>query len=396
MRGERGLSDKLRLVTTLIVCSVVSACAPAEAVPDHDEVERWALGDPILTIGARDDGPAAFSPISDVAFSRAGGVHVLLPQEQAVRWFDREGVFVASIGGPGEGPGEFSRPTSVTFLGDTLLVLDAGARRTTLFHEGRLLRSEPYPDLQGVPTQRSVRVVGLISGSRFLIAAQIGMPLQPAPTDTAFLALLGSSGVERLVDIDADHISGFLTRMSGDQIAAMRPFQQPFSDASIWSVSRSGEEVVVVDRTVGGQPSTFWVTSVNTLTRETVFHVELPYLPIMIPGQLVDSIVGGLTVGGFGAEDVREAAYLPASYPPVSKVFHSADSLIWIAGPVQTGAPVAWQVLTQSGELLAELDTPAGFEVQWSDGSAVWGIEQDEFDVPYLVKRPIQREISSP
>lgn len=66
-----------------------------------------------------------------------GGVAVANRGTNEVRYYDAEGMFVASVGRSGEGPGEFRRISFMGLAGDTLLVYDQPLARVTLIDGSR-------------------------------------------------------------------------------------------------------------------------------------------------------------------------------------------------------------------------------------------------------------------
>lgn len=81
-----------------------------------------------------DDADAQLGYVTDAALAPDGRLYALDAQARAVRIFDGDGSFVGTLGGPGEGPGEFSdRVTSIEIVegvgGPEVWVLD-GLRAT--------------------------------------------------------------------------------------------------------------------------------------------------------------------------------------------------------------------------------------------------------------------------
>lgn len=76
----------------------------------------WRL-EPERTVGAR-EGEAAFGRIASVDLGMAGELYVLDRQSGAVTAWDAAGRRVRSLGGLGDGPGEFRSPTRVRALDD--------------------------------------------------------------------------------------------------------------------------------------------------------------------------------------------------------------------------------------------------------------------------------------
>lgn len=61
--------------------------------------------------------------------------------------YTRDGEFVGSIGGAGQGPGEFRAAAALGVLGDTVWVLNTGNGRIDYFdRQGRYLGTQPLPD----------------------------------------------------------------------------------------------------------------------------------------------------------------------------------------------------------------------------------------------------------
>jgi len=100
------------------------------------ESEQWRLSpEPVLQIGAVDgDPPHLFSRITTIAPLADGRIVVADAGSRTLGWFAAEGTFLFQRGGPGQGPGEFGSPASLTFgAGDTLVAWDAAIRRATTF-----------------------------------------------------------------------------------------------------------------------------------------------------------------------------------------------------------------------------------------------------------------------
>jgi hypothetical protein len=125
------------------------------AILDHPAPRQLAPV-PEVVIGVV-EGPAAYQWTRPVAAVRlAGGGFVVAEQSPGqLRLFDAEGTHVRTVGGAGEGPGEFRRLTGLARLpGDTLLAWDPGSLRLSWFTpEGELVRDrvlESPGGLQGV------------------------------------------------------------------------------------------------------------------------------------------------------------------------------------------------------------------------------------------------------
>ncbi len=78
-----------------------------------------------------------FGSISSIAVDDERSVYVLDGQAQHVRVFDSDGTYVRTLGGPGEGPTEFTRAEAIALLPDgRLVVRDAGIKQIKVFGAG--------------------------------------------------------------------------------------------------------------------------------------------------------------------------------------------------------------------------------------------------------------------
>lgn len=106
---------------------------------------RCAIGDgPVLSIGAREgDAPDIFFQVRHAARLSDGSVAVVDGSSREVRVFSETGAHLVSMGGRGEGPGEFRGPWLLWVLpGDTLWAGDYPPWRFNIFSaDGIFIRS---------------------------------------------------------------------------------------------------------------------------------------------------------------------------------------------------------------------------------------------------------------
>lgn len=123
--------------------------------------DAWTL-EPVVHIGPVDgDEATSFGRIVSLTMDEEENVYVLDGQAAEIRVFDRNGEYVRTIGGRGEGPGELSTPHALALDEEGgLWVADRGNQRVTVFaRDGRVLRSFSSP-LQGVVARGQLRVEG--------------------------------------------------------------------------------------------------------------------------------------------------------------------------------------------------------------------------------------------
>jgi DNA-binding beta-propeller fold protein YncE len=96
-----------------------------------------------LTIGQQSDKPEyMFAQIRDIEVDAQGNIYAVESKEKNVRVFDRKGAYLRSIGGPGQGPGEFNEPADVHVNSAGEVIVTDGASRSVKFFssDGTYLR----------------------------------------------------------------------------------------------------------------------------------------------------------------------------------------------------------------------------------------------------------------
>lgn len=111
----------------------------------------WSLSEsPTIVIGEVDGRPEILFTQIAAAFSVTNGTLVVADAtSREIRWFDRDGVHIRTVGRRGEGPGEFRNLSRVERLSaDTILAWDEAGRRLSFFSEdGAFLASHVVVDV---------------------------------------------------------------------------------------------------------------------------------------------------------------------------------------------------------------------------------------------------------
>ena len=147
-----------RIPVLLFILAGAAACADPGPAGTARDVEVDTIGDttvvrtlsgsvwgaeaslvPEITIG-RLDGPEEyiFGRIRSIAVDDDRNVYVFDEQAYHVQVYDSAGTYVETLGGRGEGPGEFMYPEAIALLPDgRLVVRDPGNMRVHVFGPGR-------------------------------------------------------------------------------------------------------------------------------------------------------------------------------------------------------------------------------------------------------------------
>ncbi|MCK4980157.1 MAG: 6-bladed beta-propeller, partial [Candidatus Delongbacteria bacterium] len=141
-----------RIIAILIVSMMILiSCGKKEAdvkkvVADKDGVKNYTNtltpADPtakleltkLFTIsGESEDSLASFNQPFSMTADKDGNIYILDMSSMSLKKFDKEGLFIKSIGRRGQGPGELSGPSFVAILGDTLSVMSQRVRKISRF-----------------------------------------------------------------------------------------------------------------------------------------------------------------------------------------------------------------------------------------------------------------------
>lgn len=129
---------------------VVTDSAGIQLTISADEPKQFAQLDsvPTISIGGPDaSGPQQFFRVQGVHLDEAGRLWVADGQSGELRIFQRDGTHWRTLGGRGEGPGEFLQIRLLgATAGDSVFCGDSGADRITVFDpEGEFVRTKRLP-----------------------------------------------------------------------------------------------------------------------------------------------------------------------------------------------------------------------------------------------------------
>jgi hypothetical protein len=160
-------------------------------------------------------------------------------------------------------------------------------------------------------------------------------------------------------------------------------------------LGRAGSDSVWVQRPVPEGPDAGTLTVVRiTAAGDTLFHRELRYTPRAVDAAVADSLtearidtyrnrtndLAGLT------RAVHAMLDIPSFFPPVASITVAGDGSIWLRRQPADSDGWHWILLSPEGTPRGEVVTPAGASILWHDGDVFYAMEQDAFEVPWLVR----------
>lgn len=390
----------LLLLTPLIA---LLACGDPGGGEEEALVPTWALVEE-LRIGSLDDEDQALTWIEPhgLAVGPDGQVYVAQRRTAEVRVYDSAGGLVRVIGRRGRGPGEFSHLVAIGFLGDTLYAVERTPGRVSRFtaageHLSTTEVAYPPPTPFHSPTP-PLRLfpdgTGVLSPSTLSEAYARG---EVESTGFVRVDRLGQRIRELFSFSEPEGL--YMAPAAGGVLA----LDHPMPEFPLVAFAEDGSRMAVVERTVGAVDGARFGITELTLDGDTLHATRVAYRPVPVPAEVADSIRGHITefatrvLGAEGERLVRGALRLPRHYPPVTRAVYARDGSLWLRredGRIRENARIRedgreavdrWEIYVD-GARIARVELPAGLEVHAVHDGAVWGVEVDDFDVPYVVR----------
>lgn len=394
-----------RLAALLFGIFVLSACGeeppppppPAEAnvvavenaaLPPDARLEWRIDSAPRLSIGGA-SGRAAHQlfGVRDATVLPDGRVAVANGGTGEIRVFDATGTHVISMGGAGEGPGEFRALAAVeAWPGDSILAWDARQRRISVFsgdgRHGRTFRLRTFEDTH------SPQFLGVTPDRRLLVRA--GFPQRgDAPYEGMFrpdhrYALLDATGAPSADLGTHPGEEGFLIATGGFESFSGHPHGK-YTVAAVW-----GDEILISPN------DDFTLRAFAFDGRPTrVIRLDLDAAPPT--GADMESWFDAFTANDTPEErrafrETFESFPLLESVPAFTDLVADALGFVWVrafGGPPD--GPGAWIVFDPEGKVVGRVETPSGLDVYEIGADYVLGRVRDELDIESVQLRPLER-----
>lgn len=379
------------LPAVLLAGALASALACTGA-GDGPEPTRWeslptaALQEELRIDGYEHDlvpigGPTSAS--EGIAVRADGAIAVRQRQDGVIRVFDADGRSVKVVGGPGEGPGEFSVLWRVGWLADTLWAADGRLRHMTLFGPvdsalntfrlpGEAIPSDEL-ETAGVPRFPYAYVMERLPDGALLaqLGLSVGSDVPARFEDRLTWAVLDRDGVIRRIVATVPIGEVQLNTPRGEAFAL------PFPNATVADASIEAGRLVFSAATLDGDPP-FITTVALDLTGDTIFSRRDPFEPREIPSAVRDSVMSRFP------RDLPT----PTIFPPLDDLVIGNDGTVWL-GMIEdeTGRP--YRVYEPDGAPLGNLVLPPGARLAAAERERVWVVEKDELGVESIVRYPV-------
>ncbi|MDX1394591.1 MAG: hypothetical protein R3195_09370 [Gemmatimonadota bacterium] len=339
-------------------------------------------GQPRLDLGVAEGDPAAqFTEIVGAAITSHGELVVADAGPSELRFFDADGAHVRTVGGQGEGPGEFVALARLATRGDSLIAWSQRGFRFSVFEEdGSYLGMTPpgafYVGLMGDGTLISYDVVSREMPDPGTVSRSFGLLRRHIPGGETADTIIRFEMNDRYVH---DVVPGFSERMFGRNTAIVYGDELiTVADNDRWELRRArsdGTIAMVVRWDRPARPVTPADVSRYIETRREQYGDD-PRAGMFMQ-TLVDQPPPD-RMPAFGRSGLLRGD-LPYA-------FESETGDLWILDYVAfPDEAETWRVFDADGRLYASVRLPPGVEVAWVGRGSLVAVGLDELDVPHVV-----------
>ncbi len=355
------------------------------------------VGEPTLEIGTLDGPPEySFSRILNVRVMTNGSVVVADAGTREVTLYSSEGTHQVTMGGRGDGPGEFSGSPQIAGLaGDSIFVWDDVARRVTAFSsKGEVVSTARVQPDAAIPVWVTRLANGTyLSRSRWISpnAEDTGAHDVRLELDSALVELLDPTGAPLdTLRIGPDAEYARMRQDRGGGIYAMQMMPRPLTSRSVLLADGS-TPIVGTNRRFG----LAWMGDDGQPARLLRVQDAWPTTPAAEIRARVEAQLAAESEDGRIDPRTRRVydMFMPETLPAFEDALIAQDGSLWISSYRidRTTESNEWLVFSPTLELEGRVRTPTGFRVHEVGSDWIIGAIQDAFDVPYVRRYPLEQ-----
>jgi len=347
------------------------------------EIRATAQGDPELTAPA-------------ILVTDSAHIYVLDPAAVGVHRFDRRGRWIETIGGEGDGPGEFRRPTAMGWLSDTLWISDRNLSRLSFFElGGAFVRSVRFTTIFGPAT---VMPRNASSGGRIVSVPYVSVQ-SATEMDSLPILVLDEDGVVRDTlawqAVGRVAVSVATPPGNGESIPRTMSINHPFDRRSLlahdphsrWlylGTWRRGadrqDDLELLRVTAAGDTAAFMRLP---LGRITISRNEVRSYAKRIYGRLPESFRSRVSSGELTQAFLSQIAR--PSRTAVDAMVASEDGTVWLRGasPAATSS-TQWVGYGPDGRFVGLVEFQEEYHLLAASGGMLWTVDRDPLGLPTI------------
>jgi len=350
--------------------------------PEWSGADGWTVEEDLRIGTLEGEGPDQFGQISALKVDAQGRLYVLDYLSQDIGVFEADGSHSHTIGGPGEGPGEFMRAAGLNWDPDgNLWVWDPGGRFSIFTPDGEFLDTRPR-NVRGVvyPWRGEFDVDGTLVDWGLEYPGFTGQPGTPGPSRIIF----------------------YPVRFSGDFAAGDTLPTLEFG----FEMTGEGQRVLFGESlsTFQDRKGAIWFAHNKTFTLyrrtlegDTTLQFSIDATPAPVTGRDVDS-VRAVYIDQGRPERAPAPDAFAESKPMIRRIFADDVGHIFVLSE-QEGLPLGTfvDVFRDSGRYLGRMDLPAPvnfpYPPPFATDTHLYYITPDEFDVEYVVRMRLHKPV---
>lgn len=337
----------------------------------------------VVSIGSLSgDEASTFNRVDDVEVHPSGIIFVLDAGDNLVKAYDWSGQHLYSLGGKGEGPGEFLSASNLMLWSDTVAVFDWRLQKVAKFGvaNGMLHGTESMPysvQYAGFPTASE----HLSSGS-YLMLGQSGCALPRQPTDARWRVYLAAAELG-ITDTIADLPRGNSLTFYGEGNSFCGAPLYPFGASPVLAASQGRLAVAMGDR------GEIWVYDRpgDLQAPAEMWRYEVPDILVTEEDRSAYEKQAANATPHFRAAFRKALAErgFPRAWPSVTRLLFDDEGRVWAqrGGPGDSSYRL-WDVLSVEGQHVATLRFPSAVSLHAVGNGHAVGIRRDELEVQYV------------
>jgi hypothetical protein len=325
----------------------------------------------------------AFGRIGSLAVDSSGTLYVGDELAQQILMFDSSGRLLRTLGGKGNGPGEFRSLGSIAWTGNALAALDLSNRRVTFFGTERGdVSTQPWPADAGRPFRlygagRTVYAAAKHPRSRQMFSSAAEAAREFRQPGVRYFAITRGSAAHPFLAVEDTAVERQGFDCDGPD-HTIETFPEPlFGRDGPLRAFRNPRELAVASRTA------YHVDLIDVDSGDTTGVIEREYAPRPVTDEVWE-----LASREFrerervaGPLDCGPASMRPESLPVIRSMIADERGRLWIEAATPEGFAIA--VIDAEGRMLGEAPLPTR-DVRvplYARGGRLYVVTRDDLDV---------------